>query len=163
MSIEADMSRTIIVAYDESDVGHKMIEWVRTHKVLLPDDTVHLVTVLDEDITKYDGPGGAQWAAIGGMNITKDFFDHIRDLEKNGRERLAEAASGFHEDGITNIKPKILRGAHPGEAIQKYADEIHPDIVICGNRGLGYLKRKLMGSVSEHLVNHLSYTVMVVR
>ena len=43
------------------------------------------------------------------------------------------------------------------------AEEIGADLIVVGSRGLGGLKRALMGSVSESVVRHAHCPVLVMR
>ncbi|XP_012934633.1 universal stress protein YxiE [Aplysia californica] len=68
---------------------------------------------------------------------------------------------------ITNagIKGRVLRvsGAKPGELIVKASEENKVDMIITGTRGLGSVRRTLMGSVSGYIVHHSKIPVLVVR
>ncbi|HEX2728464.1 MAG TPA: universal stress protein, partial [Rubrobacteraceae bacterium] len=49
------------------------------------------------------------------------------------------------------------------DAILDLCEEISPDLLVMGSRGLGTLRRVLVGSVSEGVVHHAPCTVLVVR
>ncbi|GAA5817362.1 hypothetical protein MFLAVUS_010906 [Mucor flavus] len=159
----ASASRKIIITYDQSLVSLQVLEWVNSHSILLPDDDVTVVLAINEDFSKIEGPGGWQaQGGLGGLDSTREYRETVRLLEKQGQERLDEAVYAIKQLGIKNVKSEILRG-HAQQEITRYAKEQRADIVICGNRGRGYLKRKLIGSTSEYLTHHLDCTVMVVR
>ena len=48
-------------------------------------------------------------------------------------------------------------------AIVHLADELGVGLIVMGSRGLGGLRRALMGSVSDSVVRHAHCPVMVVR
>jgi nucleotide-binding universal stress UspA family protein len=52
---------------------------------------------------------------------------------------------------------------HPADSIVQVAEETGADLVVMGSRGLGGIKRALMGSVSDSVVRHAHCPVMVVR
>ena len=56
-----------------------------------------------------------------------------------------------------------LRAGRPDEEIIALAEEIGAGIVVVGSRGLGGVRRALMGSVSDSVVRHAHCPVMVVR
>ena len=51
----------------------------------------------------------------------------------------------------------------PDEEIVIKAEELGADLVVLGSRGLGGIRRALMGSVSESVVRNAHCTVLVVR
>ncbi|KAG2236514.1 hypothetical protein INT48_000814 [Thamnidium elegans] len=137
----ASASRKIIITYDQSLVSLKVLEWVNSHSILLPDDDVTVVLAINEDFSRLEGPGGLQvQGVLGGLDSTREYRETVRLLEKQGKERLEEVVYAIKQLGIKNVKSETLRG-RAQEAITKYAKEQHADIVICGNRGHGYLKR----------------------
>ena len=51
---------------------------------------------------------------------------------------------------------------NPGEGIIKIADEERAGIIIMGTRGLGSVKRALLGSVSDYVVRNTNIPVIIV-
>ena len=51
----------------------------------------------------------------------------------------------------------------PGEAICRTAEEVNAVMIIMGTRGLGKVKRTLLGSVSDYLIHHATCPVVVCR
>lgn len=51
----------------------------------------------------------------------------------------------------------------PGETIVEAAVEEHAMMIIIGTRGLGTLRRTIMGSVSDYVVHHAHVPVIVCR
>jgi nucleotide-binding universal stress UspA family protein len=49
------------------------------------------------------------------------------------------------------------------QAIVHLADELGAGLIVMGSRGLGGIRRALMGSVSDSVVRHAHCPVMVVR
>ena len=56
--------------------------------------------------------------------------------------------------GQIQAKTLTLRGQKPGEAIIKTATEEGANVIVMGSRGLGKIRRTLMGSVSEYVTHH---------
>ncbi|KAK7101507.1 universal stress protein in QAH/OAS sulfhydrylase 3'region-like [Littorina saxatilis] len=63
------------------------------------------------------------------------------------------------------VPGKVLRysGNTPGEAVIKASQELGADLIITGTRGLGKIRRTLMGSVSQYIVHHAHVPVLVCR
>jgi nucleotide-binding universal stress UspA family protein len=54
-----------------------------------------------------------------------------------------------------------IQGGSPGHEIINTANEKKADLIVTGSRGLGTLRRTLMGSVSDYLVHHAHVPVLV--
>lgn len=54
-------------------------------------------------------------------------------------------------------------GIKPGEAIVKAANEEKATMIVMGTRGLGKVRRTIMGSVSDYVVHHAHCPVIVCR
>ncbi|GAN03010.1 hypothetical protein MAM1_0032d02460 [Mucor ambiguus] len=141
-STDSVTPRKIVICYDESEASRQTLEWVNGHGVLLPTDEITVVTCINEDFAKIEGIGGWQTIAIGGIDCAADYRHTITQLESQGRERLAEAVEAMHTLGLKHVQTEILRGVANTE-IDKFVKEKQADLVICGSRGLGYLKRQV--------------------
>ncbi len=94
-----------------------------------------------------------------GLHYTR--IPNQEELEKMADNVLEDMASEFK--GLSDsINKKILWG-DPADQIVDFADEIKPDYIIMGSLGLTGLKKFLVGSVSNKVVNHANTTVMVVK
>lgn len=51
--------------------------------------------------------------------------------------------------------------AKPGEAIVSAAEEKNATMIVIGTRGLGTIRRTILGSVSDYVVHHAKCTVMI--
>ena len=51
---------------------------------------------------------------------------------------------------------------NPGEGIVKTAEEKHVSMIIMGTRGLGTVRRTVLGSVSDYVLHHAKVPVAVV-
>ena len=59
-----------------------------------------------------------------------------------------------------NHKIQQLQG-HPGLAIVKAAEENNAGMVICGSRGMGFVRRTIIGSVSDYILHHARMPVII--
>lgn len=50
---------------------------------------------------------------------------------------------------------------NPGEQIVKKAEDIEATLVITGSRGLGTIRRTVLGSVSDYVIHHSHVPVIV--
>lgn len=56
---------------------------------------------------------------------------------------------------------RLLLDGHPADELLRSIDREQPDLVAVGSRGLGAVRRLLLGSVSERLVKHVRCSVLV--
>lgn len=62
----------------------------------------------------------------------------------------------------TNLKANsFVEEGHPADVIVAFARENKVDLIIMGNRGLGAIKSVLLGSVSQHVIQHAHCSVMI--
>jgi nucleotide-binding universal stress UspA family protein len=88
--------------------------------------------------------------------------DEVRKIaEREAREKLDKEAEKIRRMGE-------LAGAHarigrPDAEIARLTEEIGAGLVVVGSRGVGPIRRALMGSVSDSVVRHTRGSVLVVR
>jgi nucleotide-binding universal stress UspA family protein len=82
--------------------------------------------------------------------------------EQDARNLLEEEAERIRASGA-NVARSHLRMGRPDAEILSLAEETGADMVVMGSRGLGGVKRALMGSVSDSVVQHAHCPVLVVR
>lgn len=86
----------------------------------------------------------------------------LEELERRGRRTLDEQVREIEEQGGT-VAGGHLRIGRPDEEIVELGEGLGAGAVVLGSRGLGTLKRAVMGSVSESVVRHAFSPVLVVR
>ncbi|ORZ29667.1 hypothetical protein BCR44DRAFT_1448321 [Catenaria anguillulae PL171] len=76
---------------------------------------------------------------------------------------LADAGNWLKAQHPTvQVKAVAIRGEPRSDIVRK-AQDVDADMIVVGSRGLGALKRVVMGSVSEYVCNHAACPVLVVR
>ena len=88
----------------------------------------------------------------------------VEQLRKQAQNILDEQVEKIERDG-GKIAQKHLRIAerHRAQQIVRVAEEIGAGLIVMGSRGLGGVRRALMGSVSDSVVRHAHCPVLVVR
>ena len=86
----------------------------------------------------------------------------IEEAESEARKVLDEQVRHVEEAG-GSVTRSYLRQGWPPQEIVKLAEEIGAGLIVMGSRGLGGMKRTLMGSVSDSIVRHAHCPVLVVR
>jgi len=83
------------------------------------------------------------------------------DMINHRKKILEHAAIRFREKGIE--VDTILKEGHPSHTISQTAEEGNYDLIIMGSRGGGGLKKLLLGSVSNAVIQETSSSVLVVK
>ncbi len=85
-----------------------------------------------------------------------------RELERQGQEILDAQVEKIQATGAT-VAGAHLRGGRTSNEVIALSEEIEAGLLIVGSRGLGTVKRILMGSQSEEIVHHARVPVLVLR
>lgn len=108
------------------------------------DATLHVLNVADT-------------SALSVTRIEGDVIDaHVQD----GEELVAEYADRAEQRGLA-VVTDVYQG-HPAETIVDYADESAIDLVVMPTHGRSGIKRYLLSSVTEEVVNTVSAPVLTV-
>lgn len=143
-----------LIATDGSEVS---LDAARRAVALLRPARVTLLSVADTSIADDSGAGG--------------FEGNLLSPVEAERARGAILAEGDDEISSTeqaiaidpaNVEHKVVEGS-AGPMICQVARDIGPDVVVVGSHGRGFLKRVVIGSVSEHVVRHCTVPVLVIR
>jgi nucleotide-binding universal stress UspA family protein len=86
--------------------------------------------------------------------------EHDAELEGLGEE-MSELCTEL--PSIFRQRPPIVTEGHPAKQILQIIDQEQTDLVVVGARGLGPVKRLLLGSTSEHLLSHAPCSILIVR
>jgi nucleotide-binding universal stress UspA family protein len=83
-------------------------------------------------------------------------------IEEQSKERLRKESLGVKAAGGT-VAGSHLRMGKVALEIVALAEELGAGLIVMGSRGLGGVRRSLMGSVSDSVVRHAHCPVLVVR
>ncbi|MDN5697830.1 MAG: universal stress protein [Rubrobacter sp.] len=104
-----------------------------------------------------------------GTEVGPVFFDAYQEeedlqkrLDEQSRKLLDEQVEKIETEGVTVTETHLGVG-NQADNIVRLAEEIGADTIVMGSRGLGGVRRALMGSVSEDVVRHAHCPVLVVR
>ncbi|CAG5130550.1 unnamed protein product, partial [Candidula unifasciata] len=84
----------------------------------------------------------------------------LREEQERIKADLEVFAQKLKKRGLGG-KVKSVMASKPGEGICKAAEEEQATLMVAGCRGLGTLRRTVMGSVSDYLVHHSHIPVFV--
>ncbi|HEY8489347.1 MAG TPA: universal stress protein [Thermaerobacter sp.] len=136
-----------LVAIDGSPPSGRAVEWAG--RLLRGDSEAELILL-------HCVPGMS-----GDLFVGPDAVDRfLEESERLGRSILEAAARRLPADGPR--VQTVLRRGDPGRVIVAEAEELRPDLVVLGRRGLGRLSSTLLGSVSAYVVQHWRGPVLTV-
>ena len=113
---------------------------------------VHLVAVLPEPATMF----GRHYYST---DVKKSLLEQV---DADSRAFLDTQAEAVRSRGGSPAQVYLARG-RPDAEIVELAEELGAGLIVLGNRGLGGVKRALMGSVSASVAHHAHCPVLVVR
>jgi nucleotide-binding universal stress UspA family protein len=113
---------------------------------------LHVATVAREYSPPYDVPEHGE-----------QLEEALRRLQREAQKVLDEQARKIEEAGGTVEKAHLGVGGRRDQEIVRLAEELGAGLIVMGSRGLGGIRRALMGSVSDSVVRHAHCPVLVVR
>ena len=116
---------------------------------------LHVVYVGHMPLVSYESPGAT--------TLDPDLLGRMQEgAAQEARKKLDEQLQRVGQTGgeIAEVHARIGR---PDAEIVGLADELGAGLIVLGSRGLGPLRRALMGSVSDSVVRHAHCPVLVVR
>src|ERR671939_49633 len=97
-----------------------------------------------------------------GIDVWKYLQEERKELEKRAQSLLDAQVEKIEAAGGA-VAQAHLRIGRPEVEIVALAEEIGAGLIVVGSRGLGAVRRALMGSVSSSVVKHAHCPVLVVR
>jgi nucleotide-binding universal stress UspA family protein len=142
----------ILIAYDGSDDARAAIEQAGR---LFPGEQVTVLNVWQRFIDTMARAGG-------GLAVIVDYDEIDADAEKAAREKAEQGAELAKQAGLEAHAATAVVESTVAEAILNQATSLGADAVVCGSRGFGGVKSLILGSVSNHLLQHADLPVVVV-
>eukprot|EP00741_Cyanophora_paradoxa_P003324 tig00000692_g3230.t1 len=153
---ESQMPRRVIVTLDGSAPAKYALQ-LYAERLRKEDDELVLLAIAEPPTT------GISDTAFPILLPDKSMRQRMLNWEAARAEHLLEtSANDLKVRGITNVQ-MVVRSGSPREEIVKLAEDWSADLVIVGSRGLGAIKRLVLGSVSDYVVRNCSRPVLVVR
>ncbi|KAK4745588.1 hypothetical protein SAY87_011900 [Trapa incisa] len=155
-----EAERRVGVAVDFSDCSRKALKWA-VDNVARGGDHLILVTVLPEG--HYEEGEMQLWETTGSPFIPLSEFSDPGILKKYGVKPDPETLD-ILTTAASQKEIVVLLKIYWGDAREKICeaiDKIPLNCLIIGNRGLGRLRRVILGSVSNYVVNNGSCPVTV--
>jgi nucleotide-binding universal stress UspA family protein len=98
----------------------------------------------------------------GGLRY-ETFQQALEAVREDAQQVLDEQVQKLEEAGASVKEAHLRIGERRDQAIVHLAEELGAGLIVMGSRGLGGVRRALMGSVSASVVHHAHCPVMIVR
>lgn len=145
------MERKILVAYDGSELCDVALKEAEVQAAAVDAAEVHVLAVVCHS------PLTTAYPAV------------ALDLEQAEAEKLQVVLHQVREDFVIHngeVIPKVIidhAQRNAGRAIVEYAKDQAIDLIIIGSRGLGNVSGKILGSVSNQVVQGAGCHVLVIK
>ncbi|KAM7484984.1 hypothetical protein LguiA_000993 [Lonicera macranthoides] len=151
--------RRVGVAVDFSACSKKALKWAVDNVVRKGD---HLILVAIRPEGHYEQGEMQLWETTGAPLIPLVEFSDLKKYGVTPDPETLDIVSTAAAQKETSVLMKIYWG-DARDKICEAVDKIPLDCLIVGNRGLGKIKRAILGSVSNYVVNNASCPVTVVK
>jgi len=92
------------------------------------------------------------------LTLSEALLEH---MEKNADNLLAEHKKIYEDSGVAINT--IREYGHVADIICSRANDDNYDLIVIGSRGLGTVKRYLLGSTSDRVSHHAKCSVLIVK
>ncbi|KAG6437153.1 hypothetical protein SASPL_102064 [Salvia splendens] len=149
----------VMVAIDDSGESFYSLQWVLDHLFGSQNNDEYLLNIIHviEPFPTYMLPGAP--AVFPSTSIVRSVN---KAQEENASAILSRAIDMCTQTNQVHINTSIIEG-DPKEMICDLAEQMQVDLIVIGSRGLGKIKRALMGSVSNYVIHHAKCPVLVVK
>ncbi|KAL1545610.1 universal stress protein PHOS34-like [Salvia divinorum] len=145
----------LLVAVDESEGSLYALRWAIDHLFGLEQAAVTLVNV-QPIFQPFIYPAGPV------VYATPAVIDSVKKAQEQNAAAILARALRICKEKEIKAETLILQG-DAKDKICEAAEELHVDLLVIGSRGLGTIKRALLGSVSNYCVHHVNCPVLVVK
>ena len=142
-----------------------------TRILLATDGSPHAELAAKTAVDLAESTGAKLHVVVVGRTFSQAVYDEYYTETEVGREAirreaqevLDEQVGKIEEAGGTVAIAHLKFGERRDEAVVHLAEDIGADLIVIGSRGLGGLRRALMGNVADSVVRHAHCPVLVVR
>ncbi|XP_048737100.1 stress response protein NhaX-like isoform X2 [Ostrea edulis] len=151
---ETSSKRTCLIAIDGSKYATEAVTWYKNN-VHKPGDHVLLVTAVDH--RKH-----MQYGSVTMTPGNPDSITHAFAAEDKKANEIIDKVKTLTQ-GLGMETEFVKMSGDPGECIVHKAKESGAELIVTGCRGLGTIRRTIMGSVSDYIIHHSDVPVFVCR
>lgn len=146
--------RKIVIAMDGSEYSEGALKWFAKNMYQKDRDEVIVLHVTDH---RNSSSFGSNWMPVDPTMVHMAY----KEEEEKAKVAIKKLDAILMDAGVQG---NVVR-AHgiPGEQIIQKSEELGVTMIIIASRGLGKIRRTILGSVSDYVVHHSSVPVIVCR
>ncbi|MCM3617044.1 universal stress protein [Sutcliffiella horikoshii] len=167
--------KNIVIAYDGSQSSLKAVKMGIDMKKNTQAN-ITILHVLEEtpvnvpiESTRPDAVPAGGMGGIDGLNIYTNNVKgqvpsqkHVATRNQDGTEQSLNEIHALLSQERVEAPVEVLQG-DPAKTICNFADTQESDLIIIGSRGLGGLKKLILGSVSDKVTNTANCPVLIAK
>lgn len=151
-SSSAGGPRVVVIAVDRSQQAEKAFEWYLS-TIHRPENQIILVHI----------PEGPTLKMAAGQKLSDGEVQKLAEMEKKENEDMTNKFKKILDKYQAKGDYRTVYHTKPGEAIIEAAKSESATMIIMGTRGMGTIRRTIMGSVSDYVVHHADIPVIICR
>eukprot|EP01135_Chromosphaera_perkinsii_P001201 Nk52_evm12s161 gene=Nk52_evmTU12s161 len=147
---------TVIVCVDSSDACASVI----SHALGFIDgelDRVAVVSAYEYDLNLLHGLSDIELSS-GSGNLSSDMSAYVRKACEN---LVNHCVVAFKSNHVKKVEGFVEYGS-PKHVIERMCNDLKPGMLVVGSRGLGKLKKAIIGSVSSYCLYNVPCPVLIV-
>jgi nucleotide-binding universal stress UspA family protein len=149
---DAKPTKNVVIAIDGSDIARQALDFYIQH---LHQEGNRLILIHAAEL-----PALPTSQAI---YMSGELWEQMCEKEKEKVKQLEESYAQIMKSAHVSGTIKAVFSGRPGEIIVETANEEKAIMIIMGTRGMGTLRRTILGSVSDYVVHHAHCPVVVCR
>jgi len=142
----------VLIAIDASPQSEAAFEWYITY-AHTPKNELLLVHVADPPFVSTQQV----------MYMSKELWEEMLAQEKEKVQQLEDKFADKMRAAKVAGRIKAVFNNRAGEALVDIAKEKKPLMIVMGTRGMGTMRRTILGSVSDYVLHHAHCPVMIYR
>uniref|UniRef100_A0A453LTX6 UspA domain-containing protein n=4 Tax=Triticinae TaxID=1648030 RepID=A0A453LTX6_AEGTS len=145
----------VVVAVDASEESLHALSWALDNVVRHHPGASVVVLHAQHRVDHFVAHAGLAYAPPTAL-------DSMRRAQEENSRRVVARALDVCRQKQASATAAVVEG-DPKEAIYQAVEEMRADLLVLGSRGLGMIKRALLGSVSDYLAHHACCPVLIVK
>lgn len=147
----------VLIATDGSDYSNAAIETCAGMLAFAEPSTVRVISIVEPL-----APVGVEPFGVS----TNYYAEAEKEAEKNAEDLVATASKKLQDKLAgkdVSVETEVFFSRSTKGAIVEDAESWNADLIVVGSHGYGFVKRMLIGSVSDAVVKYAPCSVLVVR